>query len=110
MTTRDKLIELLQNSDAVKYEPNAYRTDRLSANGLDEKMSFFVCADNGNLSIDYGKFADTLIKSGLIVDDTIYKVDKTTVGKEWCYECPKCEFLFSYAGNYCPNCGCKLKE
>ena len=94
MTTRDKLIEIIRNSDE--------------------------CYDCCSIKIGY--LADRLIKSGLIVDDKVYGIKeferRLTPKPTICVNdiivvkvCGKCEYPldFNY-GRYCKHCGAKLKE
>lgn len=110
METRDKLIEIILNTDQ--------------------------CYDCCRIKIGY--LSDELIKSGLIVDDKIYP-PKCVIDEEYTAEfiCDKCntsvafftlcDRSFPYKQdilqnakkvgklkqlypNYCSNCGCKLKE
>ena len=89
MTTRDKLIRIIQNA-------------------VDGCAEYWA-----------GVIADELIKSGLVVDDRVYEPikKKEEDGKLFAFHCQKCDQLLYYGCEttinrlkYCKNCGCKLKE
>lgn len=94
MTIRDKLIEIIRNSDE--------------------------CYDCCHVKIEY--LADRIIESGLIVNDKVYGIKEIErrlnpkppiCVKDIMIEkiCGKCEYPldFNY-GRYCKQCGAKLKE
>ncbi len=62
MELRNKLIELLQKSDALSYEPNAYPVDLYAHQ---QKVKWYVSENDGHLTIDYGKLADDILNSKL---------------------------------------------
>ena len=89
MTTRDKLIRIIQNA-------------------VDGCAEYWA-----------GLIADELIKSGLVVDDIVYEPIKVKYADTALYEfhCQKCNELLYYGCEtrinvlkHCKGCGCKLKE
>ena len=64
------------------------------------------CDYNGYDSVSCWKYkmADAIIESGLLKDDQVYKYVNGNY-------CEKCGHFLSFRGyDYCPTCGCKLKE
>lgn len=57
----EEMINVMKNSNAVTYEPNAHRVD-LYCKGQKEK--FFVSEQDGHLTIDYGILANALYNAG----------------------------------------------
>lgn len=55
----EEIVEILQTSGAISYEPNAYRLP--SERFIDK---FFVTEREGRLTIDYGIFANAIINAG----------------------------------------------
>lgn len=57
----EEMIKVLKNSNAISYEPNAYRID-VQLN--DKREKFYVSDNDGRLTIDYALLAKAVFAAG----------------------------------------------
>ena len=108
-----EIIEILKNSNAVTYEPNARLLD---VKGLKEKLYVSEC--DGHVIIDYGKFAESFYNAGYrkrsegewVCDSMVIRYSETLIN-EHCSNCGRKVTRTDKQPqvNYCPNCGAKMK-
>ena len=80
--------------------------DRVQQNCAHEGTYCCDCDYNGYDSNSCWKYkiVDAIIESDLLKDDKVYKYVNGNY-------CEKCGHFLSFRGyDYCPTCGCKLKE
>ena len=97
MTIRDRLIDVLIKTDReCQYleQEQPYPCDGCKYEHLDRRIRGCI----------FDRYADAIIESGLLKDDKVYKYVNGNY-------CEKCGHFLSFRGyDYCPTCGCKLKE
>lgn len=106
---------ILQNSRAVTYEPNAYPIELYYER---QKEKFYISDHDGHLTIDYGIFAKTLYEQGYrkqSVGEWVIKTDDYDCEYMMCSVCkeefyPADEDTVDTTPNYCPNCGARMRK
>ena len=97
MTTRDELIEILIKADREcrhLEQEQPYPCEGCEYRTLDRSIRGCI----------FDRYADAIIESGLLNDDKVYKYVNGNY-------CEKCGHFLSFRGyDYCPTCGCKLKD